>query len=347
MSKSKKRLCEEPDRHRFLYFCAVMDRIELFAALGRRLEEFGRTPATQEVVRRAAAANAWFLPQEIVRAVEALRTEMLDRGRLERWAAGYGPIERPKQVLVVAAGNIPLVGFFDLLCVLVSGHACRIKPSGKDAVLMRYIVDELKAIDPDLPLCISGIGGRPDAVIATGSDLANRYFRALFGGIPSLLRGNRQSAAVLSGRETEAELRGLEEDLFAYSGLGCRSVSLLFLPRGGLPELHCTACNEKYRRNYLQQRAVLRMRRMPYVDLGGALLCEARDFPTALSCIHYTFYDTPAEAEAWLRAHDSELQCVVSRCAAHPRRVDFGRTQHPRLTDYADDADTMRFLRSI
>ena len=190
-------------------------------------------------------------------------------------------------------------------------------------------------------------GERPDAVIATGSDNANRYFRMLFGGIPSLLRGSRQSVAILSGRETAAELSGLEEDIFAYSGLGCRNVSLLFLPRGYLPELRCTALNEKYRRNYLRERALLRMRRMPFVDLDGAVLCEDRSFPTALSRIHYTFYDSLADVEAWLAAHDDRLQCVVSQCVRHSRRVAFGRAQHPGLTDYADDVDTMRFLGTI
>lgn len=190
-------------------------------------------------------------------------------------------------------------------------------------------------------------GERPDAVIATGSDNANRYFRMLFGGIPSLLRGSRQSVAVLSGRETAAELSGLEEDIFAYSGLGCRNVSLLFLPRGYMPELRCTALNEKYRRNYLRERALLRMRRMPFVDLDGAVLCEDRSFPAALSRIHYTFYDSLADVEAWLAAHDDRLQCVVSQCVRHSRRVAFGRAQHPGLTDYADDVDTMQFLGTI
>jgi len=137
------------------------------------------------------------------------------------------------------------------------------------------------------------------------------------------------------------------EDIFAYSGLGCRNVSLLFLPRGYMPELRCTALNEKYRRNYLRERALLRMCRMPFVDLDGAVLCEDRSFPAALSRIHYTFYDSLADVEAWLAAHDDRLQCVVSQCVRHSRRVAFGRAQHPGLTDYADDVDTMRFLGTI
>ena len=290
---------------------------DIFVTLGRQLEDFGRTSATAEVVRRAADENPWFLPQEIVRSVDAIRDEMLEPQQLERWASGYPPNRTPKRVLVVMAGNIPLVGFFDLLCVLMSGHECRVKTSSKDAVLIGYIIDLLKSIDSNIPIRLSGLDSSPDAVIATGSDNSNRYFRMLFEGIPSLLRGSRQSVAVLSGRETAKDLSGLEEDIFAYSGLGCRNVSLLFLPRGYVPELHCT------------------------------VMCEERSFPTALSRIHYTFYDSPSEAEEWLSAHDGQLQCVVSQCVRHSRLVAFGQAQHPQLTDYADDVDTMRFLGSI
>ena len=321
--------------------------VDIFVTLGRQLEDFGRTSATAEVVRRAADENPWFLPQEIVRSVDAIRDEMLEPQQLERWASGYPPNRTPKRVLVVMAGNIPLVGFFDLLCVLMSGHECRVKTSSKDTVLIGYINDLLKSINSNIPIRLSGLDSSPDAVIATGSDNSNRYFRMLFEGIPSLLRGSRQSVAVLSGRETAKDLSGLEEDIFAYSGLGCRNVSLLFLPRGYVPELHCTALNEKYRRNYLQQRAVLRMQRVPFIDLDGAVMCEERSFPTALSRIHYTFYDSPSEAEEWLSAHDGQLQCVVSQCVRHSRLVAFGQAQHPQLTDYADDVDTMRFLGSI
>ena len=158
--------------------------IDIFSALGYRLAAFGKTPDTVEVVRRAAVENPWFLPQEIIRAVKAIRCEMLERQRLEAWAGAYPPVRTPKRVLVVMAGNIPLVGFFDLLCVLASGHACRVKPSSKDTVLIGYVVDLLRTIDPAIPLRMAEQGERPDAVIATGSDNANRYFRMLFGGIP-------------------------------------------------------------------------------------------------------------------------------------------------------------------
>ena len=211
--------------------------IDIFSVLGHRLAAFGKTPDTVEVVRRAAVENPWFLPQEIIRAVKAIRCEMLERQRLEAWAGAYPPVRTPKRVLVVMAGNIPLVGFFDPLCVLASGHACRVKPSSKDTVLIGYVVDLLRTIDPAIPLRMAEQGERPDAVIATGSDNANRYFRMLFGGIPSLLRGSRQSVAVLSGRETAAELSGLEEVFSPIRGWDAATCRCCFC-RAGI----CRSC---------------------------------------------------------------------------------------------------------
>ena len=325
----------------------MKNAIKLFSALGERLRTFGCDDTSRRVIAQACTENGWFTPDDIRRAVKALCDEMLQEETLGRWLELYPtlPVAKPRRVLVIMAGNIPLVGFFDLLCVVASGHRCLVKPSAKDSALMLHVIGQLLDIDPETAVEQYDGTAPVDAVIATGSDNANRYFRARYAGIPALLRGSRQSVAVLSGRETAAELSGLEEDIFAYSGLGCRNVSLLFLPRGYMPELRCTALNEKYRRNYLRERALLRMCRMPFVDL--AVLCEDRSFPAALSRIHYTFYDSLADVEAWLAAHDDRLQCVVSQCVRHSRRVAFGRAQHPGLTDYADDVDTMRFLGTI
>ena len=166
------------------------------------------------------------------------------------------PVAEPRRVLVVMAGNIPLVGFFDMLCVLAAGHRCLVKPSAKDTVLMEYVIGLLRGIDPQVPVEFYDGSTSPDAVIATGSDNANRYFRAQYAGIPALLRGNRQSVAVLGGRETPAQLTALADDIWAYSGLGCRSVSLLFLPEGYDLQLRMPEVNVKYRNSYRQQKAL-------------------------------------------------------------------------------------------
>ena len=323
--------------------------IDLFSELGVRLRGFGGDDVTRAVMNAACRANGWFTPAEVRRAVGAIARDMLSREKLETWLADYPavPVVAPRRVLVVMAGNIPLVGFFDLLCTVVSGHRCLIKLSAKDSVLMEYIVALLRDIDDSAPVEFYDGVSPVDAVIATGSDNANRYFRARYAGIPSLLRGSRQSAAVLSGDETPEQLAGLADDIWAYSGLGCRSVSLLFLPEGYEPTLQMPPVNDKYTNNYLQVRALLAMQGHPFLDLGAAVAVEQRAFPTALSQISYTHYKTPDEVAGWLAVHDDELQCVVTECLPHSRRAAFGCAQSPALTDYPDNRDVIAWLTAL
>lgn len=254
--------------------------IALFAELGRRLGTFGRDKTSRRIIRRAEQENGWFTEPEIRRAVEALRSEMLDQVRLRAWLAPYRvPVAVPRDVLVIMAGNLPLVGLFDLLCVVASGHRCLVKPSSKDRVLIGYAIDELKRIDPATRVGYYDDAMTPDAVIATGGDNANRYFRARFPGIPALLRGSRQSVAVLTGHESPEQLAGLSDDVFAYSGLGCRNVSLLFLPGGCEPMLAPPPMSSKYHNNYMQQRALLTLQGRSFRDCGGAFSFPCGTFP--------------------------------------------------------------------
>ena len=327
----------------------MKNAIELFSELGARLRGFGDDDATRAVAETACRVNGWFTPAEVRRAVRAIARDMLCREKLETWLAAYPavPVAAPRRVLVVMAGNIPLVGFFDLLCTVVSGHRCLVKPSAKDTVLMQYVVGLLRDIDPSAPVEFHDGTSPVDAVIATGSDNANRYFRARYAGIPALLRGSRQSAAVLSGTETLEQLAGLADDIWAYSGLGCRSVSLIFVPDGYEPSLQMPPVNDKYKGNYRQTRALLMMQGRPFLDLGAAVAVEQRAFPTALSQLSYTCYKTPGEVAGWLAMHDAELQCVVTECLPHSRRAAFGCAQSPALTDYPDDRDVIAWLAAL
>ncbi|HJA98663.1 MAG TPA: aldehyde dehydrogenase [Candidatus Alistipes avicola] len=323
--------------------------IDIFVELGECLQTFGQDPDTRKVIAEACRANEWFTSTEVETAVQAICEEFLDRGKLTDWLARY---KRPatlssRSVLVVMAGNIPLVGFFDLSCVLAAGHRCLVKISAKDTVLMRYVIDLLLQIDPELPLAVYDESTQVQAVIATGSDNANRYFRTQYAGIPALLRGNRHSVAVLSGRETDTQLAALGNDLFSYSGLGCRNVSLLFVPRGYRVKLPSRTMNPKYRHNYLQRRALRRICGQTFADLGFALLIPQSEFPQALSEISLIEYDDLSQVTEWLRVHETQMQCVVSECIEHPRCVPFGRSQHPALGDYPDAVDVMDFLYGL
>ena len=288
-----------------------------------------------DVVLRATAANGWFTELDVRRAVTAVRSSMLDEVALRGWLT---PAEKPGalKIGVVMAGNIPLVGLHDMLCVLAAGCECLYKPASKDSVLIDFVAGHLSRTLP----VRRWEGESVDAVIATGGDNARRLFAGRFAGLPVLLRGNRGSVAVLDGSETLEQLTALADDIFAYSGLGCRNVSKLFLPAGydvarlvSILNRH-GAPSAGYRNNFTQRRAMLRMQGVDFVEGDFFLLREGGDFPEYISEVVCDFGD----AEPWLASHEGRVQCVVGRDVA------FGEAQRPTLTDYADGVNTMDFI---
>jgi acyl-coA reductase (luxC) len=333
----------------FRTFAAMKSVTDIFAALGDRLSRFGADDVSRRAIENATAANNWFTETDIRCAVDAICRQMLRREKIERWLADYSlAAHEPKRVAIIMAGNIPLVGFFDLMCVIVSGNIPCVKYSSKDTVLMEYVVSLLREIESELPVEYFEKGKTVDAVIATGGDSANLYFGAEFADIPHLLRGSRHSVAVLSGDETEADLCALADDVFMYAGLGCRNVSLVFVPRDYNLQLPPRKMCRGYHNNYLQCRAMLAMRGVGFDDNGEAVFVrDAAGFPTSLSRINIAEYDSPDDVAKWLSENDDRLQCVVSSSAIHHRTVPFGQAQYPSLTDYPDDADVMEFLISL
>ena len=329
----------------------MRDIVDIFAELGRRLATFGEDNASQEVMARAMAENCWFTEGDIRYAVEALRDEMLDSAKLSNWLSHYPSVATrdAKRVAIIMAGNIPLVGFFDLLCVLASGHIPYVKPSSKDRVLEEYFEQLLLEIEPSLRIERYVEGAEYDAVIATGGDSANLYFRSAFAGTPCLLRGSRHSVAVLSGKESKEDIACLADDVFIHSGLGCRNVSLVFVPKGYKLSLPTRKMGLAYHNNYLQCRALLTMRGVEFEDLGEAVLVPSKaEFPRFLSQINVVEYTSLEDIKQWLSENDERLQCVVGAISGlHTRCVAFGQAQSPTLFDYADERDTMQFLAEI
>lgn len=318
--------------------------VDIFVTLDKRLQRFGSSEESRAVIHSAIEQNLWFTEQDIISAVEAIRTQMLDRAKLEAWLANYPTTTAPQRVAIIMAGNIPLVGFFDLLCVLCSGHKAHIKTSSKDRVLMQYVVDLLRSIAPQIAIYDYSAEEHYDMVIATGGEEANRYFESHFSGTKRLLRGSRHSVAVLDGTESERELRGLYEDITAYSGLGCRSVSMIFAPKGlNIALSKGEAQNLKLRRNIASNRALYTMQGRAFSDYGAFLAIEGSAFATSLANVVVHRYSDIADVKVWLREHREEIQCVVSHLDIEGA-VAFGEAQHPRLSDYADGVDTMEFL---
>ncbi len=323
-------------------------RVATFVELGRRLASFGEDERSRGVILSAVEQNPWFSEAEVRRSVSTICQTMLSGELLEQWLMPYAQREiSPKRVLVVMAGNIPFVGFYDLMCVLIVGHTAVVKTSSKDSVLMHYVVDILRDIDPSVNVEWAEEHSSVDAVIATGSDNANRYFKTKYADIPSLLRANRHSVGVLSTCATEEQISALADDIFAYSGLGCRNVSLVFVPRGIDFDMVAPKMGEKFRNNYLQQRALLTMQGREFFDVGEALLIEQDEFPRSLSEVSIIRYDSLEQVHEWLQEHDSQIQCVVSDVVSHSRCVGFGQAQSPLLSDSPDEVDVIDFILNI
>jgi hypothetical protein len=296
-----------------------------------------------------------------VRAARSIAADMLTFDNLAAWLDRYPtlPVTKARNILIIMAGNIPFVGLHDLVCVLASGHRAMVKPSSKDMHIMSWVVSQLLDIAPGLPVSmVENLSCLPDAVIAMGSNDTVRALREQYAGIPMLLRGHRSSLAVLDGSETKAELTALADDILSYSGLGCRNVSLVFVPTGfDFTELkhalaQCGSSHDvKHYNNYRQVRALLKMTAIPYIDCRSCLLIEKQDFPADISVINYAYYNERAEAEKWIAQHDAEIQCIACGSIVgiedHPRYVALGMTQRPGLGDYPDGCDTMQFLLTL
>ena len=320
--------------------------IDIFAELGQRLRNFGHDEHSQRVLTDAIALNEWFTQKEVYRAIDAICEEFLDRKKLIAWLKEYPQTTPQRNVAIIMAGNIPLVGFFDLMCVLVCGHRAYIKPSSKDRILTGYITELLRDIHPTIPIHNYDDSLTYDAIIATGGDEAARYFKQKYNNIPTIIRGSRHSLAILDGNESKRELEGLCEDIVSYNGLGCRNVSLLMVHRK-IPTIPLFTPSDMHRQNYAHTKAMRTMLGQEFMDYGCYIFVKESTFPDSISQINVIQYDSIAQVKEWLKENDEKIQCIVSNIIDHPRRVDFGRAQYPTLTDYADGVDVMKFLTSI
>lgn len=330
----------------------LQQRLDLLQRLGKYIlsdnDEWGQT------IERAHRENGWFTPDFIELATGNISSEFLQTEKLQAWLSKYnlpGEPTEPKNVGVVMAGNIPLVGFHDFLCVFVSGHRQTIKPSSKDEILIRHLFAKLTGWDPafqryaDFANRLNGC----DAYIATGSNNSSRYFQYYFGKYPNIIRKNRTSVAILSGKETMEELSSLADDVYQYFGLGCRNVTKIYVPReyNFVPLLDAfnrydyLADHNKYRNNYDYQLALLIINRQFYMTNGSIILREHNSEFSAISTLNYEFYDDKQEVVDALTANQ-HVQCIVGNGA-----LPFGRSQCPALDDYADNVDTMLFLRGL
>jgi hypothetical protein len=312
-----------------------------------------------EVIAKASAYNPWFTTNFCRQALDAVSDKMLDRAKLKEWVSRYDIDDNktPKTIGVIMAGNLPLVGFHDFLCVYISGQHIKMKLSEKDNVLFPYVYEKLLGIDPvlnDRSQMISRLEGF-DAVIATGSNNTNRYFEYYFRNYPKILRKNRSSIAILTGQESDAELYGLADDIFMYFGFGCRNVSKVYLPEGYditklfpyFEKYKWMHDHTKYMNNYDYNRTLLLMNRTEHLANEIIMIQENTGISSPVSILYYERYKSIDSLEESLQPKLQDIQCIVSSVStpinALGPTIKFGFTQQPELWDYADNVDTLSF----
>jgi len=327
----------------------LQQRIQLMVQLGEYMKSNGEEWLM--VKDRAARENPWFTPDFIELAVTNIATVFLQEEALTKWAAQYkvpAIQAAEKNVGIVMAGNIPLVGFHDFLCVFISGHRMTVKASAKDQVLIKHLVTKLYEWEITIQNIISFAETLKgcDAYIATGSNNSSRYFDYYFGKYPNIIRRNRTSVAILDGTETNEELNLLADDIQLYFGLGCRNITKLCVPHNYdfLPLLEALKKYDhyfefhKYKHNYDYQLALLMMAQKVYMTNGSIILTENESLFSPVSQVNYTAYSDKKEVATSLSGSE-DVQCIVGHGF-----LPFGKAQQPSLTDYADGVDTMAFL---
>lgn len=339
----------------------IIDNLSGLGEIFLRSADPGVRNSLSEAADMAYLHNAWFLPRFTQYAFDAW-ADALQKEKAERWIHGWFPGKREHNriatVGIIMAGNIPMVGLHDLLCILASGHRARIKLSASDDQLIPAVLEAICKMDPgiqDRIILENSTLKNFDAVIATGSNNSSRYFEYYFGKYPNMIRKNRNGIAVITGKETEKELRNLADDIFLYFGVGCRSVSKLYIPEDFhlesiLPyfdKYSYFADLHKYRNNYDYQKSILLINRVPHLDNGFLLLKRDASLISPISVVHYETYPDQDTLADHLLSIGDQTQCIVSSEGEKWTAVPFGKSQLPQLWDYADGVDTMQFLLNL
>lgn len=348
------------------------DKKAAFIQLGHFLKQFSLYPYTKDhnvrfndthfesfstIIDRLHESNNWFKRNQVMFALKSW-SNALTSENLDHWMRSYDLSTEPlKTVGLILAGNIPMVGFHDVVSVLLSGNKALIKLSSNDEMLIPAALDYLKTAAPafkDRYQITKKKLENFDAVIATGSDNTARYFDYYFSKYPNIIRKNRHSVAVLNGNETKEDIEALGEDIFRYYGLGCRNVSKLFVPEGynfdaffnGMFAYKDIIHDEKYANNYDYNKAVFLMSNFTILDNGFLTVKQDSSYASPISSIFYEFYSDLQQVKDKLQADNEKIQCIVSNNLIEGS-IPFGNTQTPKLWDYADNVDTMNFLLSL
>ncbi|MFC4269516.1 acyl-CoA reductase [Polaribacter marinivivus] len=351
---------------------SIQNRIEAFSKLGDFLSQFSTKGIEKKEdipfnelffdgfkhqIKLAQENNSWFTKDNILNSLESW-SNSLNYNNLNNFTNSVNlNIINPKTVAIVMAGNIPLVGFHDFLSVLISGHSVLVKQSSSDKHLLPFLAKYLEYTEESFKGKITFIEDKLtnfDAVIATGSNNTARYFEYYFKEKPNIIRKNRNSVAVITGKETIEDFEKLSDDIFQYFGLGCRSVSKLYVPKDYDFELFFNGMynkkeiinNAKYANNYDYNKAVYLMSEFDLLENGFLMIKEDESYSSPIATIFYEYFDNEIDLKIKLHEDREKIQCVVAKGFLE-NEIAFGQTQHPKLTDYADGVNTLEFLSKL
>ncbi|WP_421944355.1 acyl-CoA reductase [Pedobacter sp.] len=325
-----------------------------FKKLGEKLTN--PTDILGNTIYGAQSSNAWFTEENIKKSILSF-SDMLSAADVEEWFKNIRFSSNPKKVGLILAGNIPMVGFHDVLAVLSTGNIALIKLSSSDDKLIKAIINILIDIEPGFQDKIEYVERLKDfdAVIATGSNNSSRYFDYYFSKVPNIIRKNRNSVAVLTGSETKEQIANLGNDVFDYFGLGCRNVSKIYFPKGYdianfyqeiehfLPVIN----HFKYQNNYDYNKSIYLVNAAKHFDNGFLLLKEDEHLASPLAVLFYEEYENLTDVESKLVEQEENIQCVITGADLQLKHYDFGESQHPKLWDYADNVNTIEFLNAL
>ncbi|MBE9467272.1 MAG: acyl-CoA reductase [Bacteroidetes bacterium] len=351
----------------------IKQRIESFTKLGDFLSQFINNTTNKncellnnkfyisfnEILSTIETKNQWFTQKYTRYSVSAF-ANLLTKKNLTKWINNYQNINNSntnKTIGVIMAGNIPLVGFHDMLCVLISGHVFLGKMSSKDDQILKKITEILIAINPEFTELINFTDklSNFDAIIATGSNNTSRYFESFFKNHPHIIRKNRNSIAILDGNETHEELYKLADDIFLYFGLGCRNISKLFVPKeynfnnflNAIKQYQNIITHKKYFNNYKYNKSILQINKTPHIDNGFMLLKKDYAISSPISTIYYEEYINILDLKRMVNQNIDNIQCIVTNTNHFNNGVKFGQAQKPELWDYSDNVDTLNFTIKI
>jgi len=337
----------------------IINRLSALASEFRTGTKLFATEDLPEAFLQAMYHNKWFTKENIISSVNALAEMISDVDTVNEWLKKYPePVADPKNILLILPGNIPAVGFHDVLCTLLSGHSAEIKLSSDDTFLIPWMLRAAENIFPEWRSRIhyhEGLMQDFDAVIATGSNQSAKTFESYFSNKPHIIRHSRSSIAVIHASDSDEDLKKLGDDVFMYFGLGCRNVSLVFIPKdfdkqrlfdAFLPWKRL-ADHNAFANNYVYYSSYFGLSKEEPLDGSFYLLRENMSTAAPVAVLHYAEYAQLDEVKNYLAENAEYIQCVVSAENDIENAVKPGQAQSPRIDEYADAVDTMKFLAEL